>query len=217
MTTATKVRLRFAKRGELRLVSHHDLLRCLERMLRRAEIPVAHSQGFNPRPKIVFTLALALGVEGRREVVELALAEPMEPSEVLGRLRANAPSGFDWLEAESVGPGRPAHAEVVHYLLDNIPGDRFFDASASLARFLASASWPFTRRRPDRDIAIDLRSFVLGAGAELDSAGAGTLRFQMKITPTGSARPEELIEALGLRDLLGEGSILVRTEMELVS
>jgi radical SAM-linked protein len=215
MTTATKVRLRFAKRGELRLVSHHDLLRCLERMLRRAEIPVAHSQGFNPRPKIVFTLALALGVEGRREVVELDLAEPMDPSEVLERLRANAPSGFDWLEAESVAPGRPAHAEVVHYLLDTIPSDRLVDASASLARFLASERWPFTRHRPDRDVAIDLRSFVLGA--ELDSAGAGALRFQMKITPTGSARPEELIEALGLRDLLGEGSILVRTEMELVS
>src|SRR5271157_3319048 len=58
MTTSTKVRLRFAKQGDLRLVSHHDLLRCLERMLRRAQIPMASSQGFNPRPKITFALAL---------------------------------------------------------------------------------------------------------------------------------------------------------------
>ena len=43
MTTATKVRLRFAKNGDLRLVSHHDLMRCLERMIRRAELPVAQS------------------------------------------------------------------------------------------------------------------------------------------------------------------------------
>ena len=81
MTTATKLRLRFAKRGDLRLVSHHDLMRCLERMLRRAQIPMAMSQGFNPRPKIVFALALGLGIEGRREVVDLELAEPMEPAE----------------------------------------------------------------------------------------------------------------------------------------
>src|ERR1700676_3544117 len=98
MTTATtKVRLRFSKSGDLRLVSHHDLLRCLERLLRRAEVPVAQSQGFNPRPKIVFTLALALGIEGRREVRELALAEPMEPAEVRRRLCASAPPGLDFL------------------------------------------------------------------------------------------------------------------------
>src|SRR3954447_11198402 len=101
MTTATKVRLRFAKRGDLRLVSHHDLLRCLERLLRRAEIPVAQSQGFNPRPKVVFTLALALGIEGQREVLELDLAEPMAAPEVLGRLRASAPPGLVFLEAEA--------------------------------------------------------------------------------------------------------------------
>jgi radical SAM-linked protein len=208
--TATKVRLRFAKRGNLRLVSHHDLLRCLERTLRRAEVPVARSQGFNPRPRIVFTLALGLGIEGRREVVELDLAEPMEPAEVLRRLTAAAPPGFDWLEAQAVPPGRPAHAEAVQYRLD-VPADRRDAASASLARFLASESWPYTRHRPDRDVALDLRPFVLDA--ELDEAGA--LCFRMKITPTGSARPEELIDALGLRDLLGQGSVLVRHDLEL--
>src|SRR4051812_6059853 len=91
MDATTKVRLRFAKRGDLRLISHHDLMRCLERMLRRAGVPIAHSQGFNPRPKAVFPLALALGIEGRREVVELELTEPIEPAELLGRLAACAP------------------------------------------------------------------------------------------------------------------------------
>jgi radical SAM-linked protein len=213
MTTTTKVRLRFAKRGDLRLISHHDLMRCLERLLQRAEIPVARSQGFNPRPKVVFTLALALGIEGRREVVELELAEPMDPSDVLERLRAHSPSGLDWLEANSVPLGRAAHAETVQYQFEDVPEERRREALASLARFLASEHWPFTRHRPDRDVEIDLRPFVLGA--ELDPVG--TLRFQMKITPAGSARPEELIEALGLRDLFGAGSILIRTEMELVS
>jgi radical SAM-linked protein len=211
MTTATRVRLRFAKRGDLRLVSHHDLLRCLERTLRRAEVPVAKTQGFNPRPKIVFTLALGLGIEGRREVVELDLAEPMEPAEVLRRLTAAAPPGFDWLEAESVPTGRPAHAAAVHYTLD-VPAERRDAARASLERFLASTAWPYTRHRPDRTVAVDLRPFVLDAAID----AAGGLWFRMQITPTGSARPEELIDALGLRDLLGQGAVLARTEMELV-
>ena len=76
MTTASKLRLRFAKRGNLRLVSHHDLMRCLERMVRRAQIPLALSQGFTPRPRIVFALPLALGIEGCSEVVDLELSAP---------------------------------------------------------------------------------------------------------------------------------------------
>ncbi len=51
MTAVTKVRLRFAKCGDLRLISHRDIMRCLERMLRRAGIPIAFTQGFNPGPR----------------------------------------------------------------------------------------------------------------------------------------------------------------------
>jgi len=211
MMTATKVRLRFAKRGDLRLVSHHDLLRCLERTLRRARIPMAVSQGFNPRPKIVFALALALGIEGRREVVDLELAGPIEPADVLRRLQAASPPGLDWLEVEAVAPGRSApQAEAVRYLLE-IPVDRRDAARSRLAILLESQHWPYTRHRPDRDVAIDVRPFVLGA--ELDPLGV--LRFQMKMTPNGSARPEEVIDTLGLSDLLGQGTVLVRTEVEL--
>lgn len=211
MTTTTRVRLRFAKRDDLRLVSHHDLLRCLERLLRRADIPVAHSQGFNPRPRIVFALALALGIEGRREVVELDLTEPLEPTDVLERLNASAPPGLDFLDAESVASGRSAHAETVKYQCD-IPASHRDTAQWALARFLASANWPYVRHRPDRDVPLDLRPYVIAA--DLDAMG--TLRFQLKITPSGSARPEELIDALGLRTLLEQGMVLVRTEMELV-
>jgi len=206
----TRVRLRFAKRDDLRLVSHHDLMRCLERALRRADLPVAVSRGFNPRPRVVFALALALGVEGCREVVELDLTEPLDPSEVLGRLAATSPPGLEWLDAEAVPPGRPAHAEAVEYRTE-LPADRLEAAGAALAAFLAGTTWPYTRHRPDRDVAIDLRPFVLDAGLDPD----GVLWYRMRITPNGAARPEELIDALGLRDLLGRGLVLARTRLEL--
>ena len=211
MMTASKVRLRFAKRGDLRLISHHDLLRCLERTLRRAAIPMAVSQGFNPRPKIVFALALALGIEGRREIVELELAEPMDPAEVLQRLSAASPPGLDWHAAEAVATGQSAPQPVaVRYVME-VPVDRQDGTRSRLATLLASSQWPYTRHRPDRDVAIDVRPFVLEA--ELDPLGV--LRFQMKMTPNGSARPEEVIDVLGLKDLLGQGTALVRTEVEL--
>jgi radical SAM-linked protein len=212
--TATRVRLRFAKSGDLRLVSHHDLLRCLERTVRRARIPLAVSQGFNPRPKIVFALALALGIEGRSEVVELELAEPMAPADVLARLAAASPRGLDWHAVETIAPGWPApQVETVAYLLE-VPADRRETARTRLAALLASTHWPYTRHRPDRDrdVALDVRPFLL----EADLDPLGLLSFRMKMTPNGSARPEEVIDILGLSELLGQGTVLVRTEVELV-
>lgn len=209
----TRVRLRFAKRGDLRLVSHHDLMRCLERTLRRAALPMAHSQGFNPRPKFMFPLAMALGIEGCREVVELDLVESLGPEEVLNRLRAQAPPGFDFLEAELVPLGRAPRVAAVCYALA-IPSERHGSAREAIAVLLASTHCPFTRRREGRaPMELDLRPFVLAA--ELDPEG--TLRLRMKMTPDGSARPEEVVEALGLRDLLERGAILTRTDVELAT
>jgi radical SAM-linked protein len=211
MTKAIKVRLRFAKRGDLRLVSHHDLLRCLERMLRRAQIPVASSQGFNPRPKITFALALGLGIEGCREVVDLELAEPLEPCELLLRLRSVAPAGFEWIDARPLPPdARPPQPRTVEYCFP-IAAERRGAAAASLQSLLDSSNWPIKRCRPQRESTFDLRPQL--AAAEL--TGEGLLRFRLKIAPDGSLRPEELLEALALRDLMDRGAILTRTDMEL--
>ena len=208
---AVRIRLRFAKRGDLRLVSHHDLMRCLERMLRRAELPVAHSQGFNPRPKATFALAMALGIEGRNEVLDLDLTEPIDPAEVLQRLRAEGPPGFDFFAAEAVGPGRAARVAAALYRVA-IPEDRRPEARAAVADLLSQGTCPYTRHRPDRTVAIDLRPFVLDAAL----AECGDLTLRMKIAPDGSARPEEVLDALGLKDLLSRGAVLIRDDVELV-
>ncbi len=92
-----------------------------------------------------------------------------------------------------------------------IPEDRRDEARAAATDLLSRASRPYTRHRPDRTVEIDLRPFVLGAGLDPD----GALRLLMKIAQDGSARPEEVIDALGLKDLLSGGEILVRDDLEL--
>ncbi|MGC8644576.1 MAG: TIGR03936 family radical SAM-associated protein [Isosphaeraceae bacterium] len=213
MTTPSKLRLRFAKRGNLRLVSHHDLMRCLERMLRRARIPVALSQGFTPRPRVVFALPLALGIEGLDEVVDLELSQPVEPEDVLCRLRRVAPAGFDWTLAQVLDPGSaPPRPLAAEYCLQ-LPEERREPTRQALSALLASASCQVTRRRPgsQRVRTIDLRTFLLRA----ELTDEGMLWARLKVSPDGSARPEELLECLGLRDLLDQGAYLVRTQVEL--
>jgi radical SAM-linked protein len=211
MTRATKVRLRFAKLGDLRLVSHHDILRCLERMLRRARVPMALTQGFNPRPKMTFALALGLGIEACGEVVDLELSEPWDPSDLLDRLRAVAPPGFEWTDARPLGPAAPPpRVRSVEYQLPIIAGRRA-EARAALGLLLAGATWPMVRRRPNRERTFDLRPHVVAAELTDD----GLLRFRLRVSPNGSARPEELLEALQLRHLLDGGAVLTRTDVEL--
>jgi radical SAM-linked protein len=211
MTEATKVRLRFAKCGDLRLVSHHDVMRCLERMLRRARIPVASTQGYNPRPKMTFALALGLGIESRSEVVDIELSEPLEPSDLLFRLRPVAPPGFEWIDACPIADGAPPpRPRTVEYSIP-VLDERRLTAQSQLQSLLASSSWPFTRRRPNRESTFDLRPQLVAAELTAD----GLLRFRLKVSPDGSVRPEELLEALALRDLLDLGAVLTRTDVEL--
>src|SRR5258708_32889319 len=99
-----KVRIRFRKGGELRLVSHHDLMRCFERMLRRANLPFHSTQGFNPKPRLVFALSLALGIVGHQEVADLELTEDLSAEEVHDRLAQQTPAGLEILEARRIDP-----------------------------------------------------------------------------------------------------------------
>ena len=213
MTTATKLRLRFAKRGDLRLISHHDVMRCLERMVRRAGIPLAMSQGFTPRPKIIFALPLGLGIEGLDEVVDFELSSPEEPGELLRQLADVTPPGLDWLGALALPAGTPPPRPVAVEYCVSIPSRCHDQTRSALQSLLTSTTWPVTRRRPDRDReqTIDIRPFLLDA----ELTDEGLLRARLRVSPDGSVRPEEFLESLGLRDLLDHGAILARTHVEL--
>jgi radical SAM-linked protein len=188
-------------------------MRCLERMLRRADFPMAMSQGFNPRPKMTFALALGLGIEGLREVVDLELSEPSDLSVIVERLRSVAPPGFDWKDAEALPPNAPApHPRTVEYSFP-VVAERRESARCRLQSLLACSTWPMTRHRPDRDVNFDLRTQLV----EAELTTEGLLRFRLKVSPEGSARPEELLEAIALRDLLDGGAFLTRTNIDLES
>src|SRR5690242_3317432 len=92
---AVRYRLRFKKGGDLRLVSHHDLMKVFERMVRRADLPIVQTQGFNPHAKMTFALSLALGVIGAEEIVDLDIAAGLSVDEVKERLVRQAPPGME--------------------------------------------------------------------------------------------------------------------------
>ena len=100
-----RVRIRFCKQGDLRFIGHRDLMRCLERLFRRAGLALSFSEGFHPKPRMTFPLALAVGIEGVDEVMEVELAERYEAEELRRRLAPQAPPGLAFRAIEVLPEG----------------------------------------------------------------------------------------------------------------
>ena len=203
-----KVRIRFRKGGDLRLVSHHDLMRCFERMLRRAALPVRNTSGFHPKPRLVFALSLPLGVVGCHEVAELELEQAIEPREIHARLARQAPDGLEILEVRRVDPKAGAQVRRATYRIA-MPPDRSAGLSERIATLLAAHHCWVERTRPHCR-RYDLRAYLDQIRLEPDA-----LEMDVWVTPTGGARAEEVLQVLGLDDLLFSGAVLERTGLEL--
>jgi len=113
----TRVRLRFSKLGKVRFTSHRDIARIWERALRRAELPVAYSEGISPRPRVSFGLALPTGHEGLGEYLDVELAGDPDEDRRLDRLAERLdpclPVGFRVGGAGLVEPGAPSVQQAV--------------------------------------------------------------------------------------------------------
>jgi radical SAM-linked protein len=101
-----KLDIVFEKEGWARFYSHHDLLRFFERALRRAELPVRWTRGFNPHPRMVFLTPLPLGVESLCEHLEIEFVREIAPAQALARLSGFMLPGLRCRRAEEIPPRR---------------------------------------------------------------------------------------------------------------
>lgn len=158
-----KVRLRYAKRGRLRFASHRDVARVFERALRRAGVPMAHSQGFSPRPKISWQGAVPTGVSSEAEYVELQLARRVDPQVLLEQLRAALVTGVEPLEAvEAGGAALSDRLEVSRWRLD-FPGVPVERLTAAVEQLLAAEHVEVQRMGKNGLRALDVREPLVSA------------------------------------------------------
>lgn len=227
-----KYRLRFEKGGDLRLVSHHDLMHCCERLFRRADIPVAMTQGFHPSPRMVFALSLSLGVLGSNEVLELELTRELPDDDVLNRLRATAPPGLVFHNIRRIPLRATAQVRRSFYRIAIAPphapsedGTPISDANgADLSRrrdeVLARDHLWMQRTKPYRRC-VDIRPFVesidvLSQSRERERPEETHLQFTLWMTPFGTGKPDEILQLLTLDHLPEQGAILERYDLELL-
>jgi radical SAM-linked protein len=201
-----KFRFRFRKAGDLRLLSHHDLMRAAERLLRRADVPFKSTGGFHPTPRLVFALSLPLGVVGLNEVVELELTRPHDSDELLDRLNRHAPDGLAFTSAKAVEMSAGAVPRRAVYRLP-LPADRAGVLAPSVAELLTRDQVWADRVRP-RPRRVNVRPYVRNITVDGDA-----IDLDLWVTPTGAARADELLHLLGLDDVTD--AVLERTDLEI--
>ena len=106
------VRLKFSKHGKVRFVGHRDVARAFERAFRIAELPIGFTQGFSPRPRVSFGLALSVGYESDAEFLDVELSEPVE-LDLPAVLTEALPEGIVVEGAAALADRAPALQEAV--------------------------------------------------------------------------------------------------------
>lgn len=205
-----RVRIHFAKQGDLRLISHRDLMRTWERLFRRAGVALAMTEGFHPKPKMMFPSALAVGIEGLDEVLEIELLEEHEPARLAELFRSHAPPGLAIHGVEPLTGSGKTRLRGMTFMVD-LPADRRALAAERIQWLWQQSSYRVTRE--GRAAPIELRPLI----EELALDGDGTLLIRLRVEGDGSARPREVLEALGLADVEALGIVLRRTAVELSS
>jgi radical SAM-linked protein len=208
-----KVRICFGKTEEGRYLSHLDLARAMERSLRRAKAPLAFSEGFNPHPKISFASALAVGMAGYREYVDVEFAYRVNISNFCKSLEAEFPPALAFVAAEEIGAGgKSLSASVnlaVYRLSVEVSAEDEAKAADGIAKVLAAAElWRKPKEKPGKKPApakevrgLVRRVAVVGAGGGegVEAAGRRALAIEMELgmAAEGQLRPQELWEMIG--------------------
>jgi radical SAM-linked protein len=207
-------RLVFARGEEARYLAHLDAVRLWERAFRRGEIPVATSEGFSPRPKLIFAAPLQLGMLAEHELADLYLAERLTAPDLRARLEAGMPRGYRVVDVHDVWIGEPALAPqlaAADYRMTLLNVEQSLVEEAA-DRLMAAEKLPRERRKEARTIPYDLRPLVLGLRVEPadpaalppDATIANSAGLWMRLRHTqdrGSGRAEEVVAALA--DLMG--------------
>jgi radical SAM-linked protein len=211
--TVQRIRLQYAKRGRLRFTSHRDIARVFERAIRRAALPIAHSAGFSPHPKISWVGAAPTGVASEAEYVEIGLTAARSLDDVARDLDAVLPPGLDIVAAVNAGPGSlPERMEASRWELRLDGADRD-QVRAAVAAFWAAPEVLVSRRTKGGMRDVDTRAATLALWeAEPQLRGCVILGAVVRHT-TPVVRPDDVLTGLRAVAPLELGAPLVATRL----
>ena len=199
---AQRLRVTFGKSGPLKYTSNLDTAKIWERVLRRADLPILYTKGFNTRPRISLAMPLPLGISSECEILEISLRERMEirEGELRERLLSVSPAGLSISAIVEVDK----RAATLHSLVNSAEYRiRFLDGFDSqcmqekIDDLLSRESIIVDRVRRRKRSVMDIRPLILALYLDCHS----DMIAHLSVGDRGNLRPDQLIEQLGLSNL----------------
>lgn len=152
--------IKFSKQGNQKYISHRDMHKAVGRILNRAALPVAYSEGFNPHHKISFSNPLELGIESVAEYLDLELTEPIDTEEIIEKMNASSVEGFEFYQAKEYikwAPKLMAWIELAKYTIDYDEDDKIKEAMSNI---LEREELFIERRIRKHIVKVNIRSYI---------------------------------------------------------
>ncbi len=183
----------FEKFPRIRHIGHLDLMRAMQRALRRSGLPVKFSQGFNPHLLLTFAAPLSVGMSGKREIMEVPLGAEVTEEEFLQKLNFALPPELPCLSARIVEDKHPASMASLfaaeYEIVIDPEGAALCDAVDS---FMAQESIMALRKTKSGEKMVDIRPMIY----KLEVTGDKTLRCTLALSEKATCKPELLLDAL---------------------
>ena len=203
-----RVRMTYAKLGNLRFTGHLDLQRLFERALRRTNLPLRYSQGFNPHLRLNLASALPLGFVGEAEQMDFWLDQEVPLEEISTRLRQSLPAELIPKNLQVIDNQQPSlQASLLSSDFDILlPADLNPQVvQEQIDSLLNQETIPVQRRKKT----VDVKRLILDWHL-VRQAPQSLLTLSMKATPEENGRPDEFLELLGIDPA---DCLVTRTEM----
>lgn len=182
----------FEKAPRLRHIGHLDLMRAMQRALRRSGLPLRYSQGFNPHILLNFAAPLSVGMPGKREIMEVPLDKDVKPEDFIQKLSAALPPDLPCLSAHSVDDRHPAPmaqlaAALYEAEFDELP-ENFRNTVES---FLSQNEIPAIRKTKSGMKPCDIRPMIYGL-----NVNGNKLQMLLALCEKATCKPDLLLSSL---------------------
>lgn len=186
-----KMLIVFEKTFRLRHIGHLDLMRTMQRALRRSGLPVAYSQGFNPHLLLNFAAPLSVGMSGKREIMEVPLSAEISPEAFQEKLSAALPPDLPCIHVKAVDDRHPAPMSLLKAASFEAQVDQYDIIASKIADFMAQETIPAIRKTKTGDKPCDLKPMIYELKAE-----NGKLYMTLALCEEATCKPDLLLTAL---------------------
>lgn len=191
--------IKFTKGKGIKFISHLDLMRCIERAVRRSGLPVSYSKGFNPHMELSFATPLSVGIWSLGEYMAIGLESRVGESEAVNRLNHVLTDDIRIISAKEIDEKFPSLMSIVdaapyEVCLVNVPENRLYETDISA--FLNQESIEVVKQGKNGPKNVDIKPLIYGLKLARKDGSTVILSMTIASGSKSNLNPELLVEAL---------------------